>query len=357
MIKELLVVIGARPNFVKAAPLLKKLYFKNIKFKILHSGQHFDQTMSKNILKDLGIFKIDYKFKIKSKNSSERFSEILNNFRKFFLNKKFKAVIVFGDVNTSVCASIIAKNFNLNVFHIESGLRSFDSRMPEETNRIIIDHCSDLHFVTEESAYNNLTNEKFRPSTIKFVGNLMIENLIQNQINLKRNIITNKYVVVTIHRAENILNKKYLKKILVFLKEISKDYEVFFPLHPSTRKQIAKFDLSNYLKQKNFKILKPLSYLKFISLMKDSEFILTDSGGIQEEAAFLKKKIFTLRDNTERPITLVSKYNNLVKLENLNKSQIYNKLNIKNKSFVFKKWDLNVSDRIIKEINKFFNEN
>ena len=321
MIKELLVVIGARPNFIKAAPLVKKLYLKNIDFKVLHSGQHFDQTMSKNILKDLGINKIDYKFNIKSKNSSERFSEILINFRKFFLKNKFKAVIVFGDVNTSVCASVIAKNFNLNVFHVESGLRSFDSRMPEEANRIIIDHCSDLHFLTEESARYNLINEKFHSSTIKFVGNLMIENLIQNQVNLKKNTIGNRYVVTTIHRAENILNKKNLKKILIFLEKISKDYKVFFPLHPSTQKQIKKFGLNKYLKQKNFVILKPLSYLRFISLIKDSEFILTDSGGIQEEAAFLKKKIFTLRENTERPITLQSKYNNLSKLENLNKNQ------------------------------------
>lgn len=359
--KKLLIVIGARPNFIKAWPLVKKLENnKYFDFDIYHSGQHYDDNMSKNLLQQLKFPKIKYKNSLSSLEPSTKFSEIFYNFTKLLENYFFDGVIVFGDVNTTLSSALISKKKGLSVFHVESGLRSNDVRMPEEVNRIIIDHHSDLLFTTEKSANQNLLDEKFSKSKIKFVGNLMIETLLKNKKKIisKSNKFKKKnFLLITIHRAENIFSKDKLKIIVNLIVKFSKDYEIVFPLHPSTKNQIEKNELLEKLKNDNIHVVQPMDYFNFINLMINSKGIITDSGGIQEEACFLKKKIATLRNSTERPITLKSRYNKIFPYFN---NDLYEDINehlfkkYQNKNFKFKNWDLNTSDRIISELIKFY---
>lgn len=364
--KKVLFVIGARPNYIKSLPLIIKLKkSKKIKSFVLHSGQHYDDEMFSDFLKKIRFPKIDFQLKIpkKIKSSSARMAELMKNFKFFFSKYKFDAVIVFGDVNTTVAASLNAKKFDLPLFHVESGLRSFDPRTPEELNRIIVDNLSDLLFTTEKSANSNLLFEGIEKNKIKFVGNLMIENLI----NFKKffhkylkKIKDKEIILITFHRSENIVNSELMEKILEICFRLSNRYTIIWPLHPVNKSII----ISKYLTKKRIlkcnkdfiKFLKPLNYIKFISYIILSKCIISDSGGVQEEATFLKKRIITFRDFTERPITVKSGYNKLLRIKDLNYENVTSYINAKiKKKFNFEKWDKKVSYRIEKEIMNFLN--
>lgn len=359
MSKKIAVILGARPNFIKAASFLREAKnHSDFKFIVIHTGQHFDKEMSGIFFEQMKIPKPDIILKIKSNFHTERLGKIFDSLKKIFFKNKFDAVVVFGDVNSTLAGAIAAAKNNCKIIHIESGLRSHDRRMPEEINRVIVDHQSDLLFTTEPSARKNLIKEGISRSKIKHVGNLMIEsaiifkkNIDESEILNKLALIHKKYILVTIHRQENTDSKENLKVVISLLKEISKVSKVILPLHPGTKKIILEYGLEKEIN--NLHIIDPLSYFDFMHLMSKSLGVVTDSGGIQEETTYLKIPCCTLRDNTERPVTVDYGSNKLfpLKLESLEQMIKHLKTDFSNNKPI-KFWDKNVSKRIFKEIKK-----
>ena len=314
-IPKLLCVVGARPNFVKIAPLLNllKLSHPPVNVILVHTGQHFDYTLNQQLFSSLGISAPKHQLKLDYHSEVSQFSDIMIKFESVINEEKPNAILVVGDVNSTLSCALTASKKNIPLIHIESGLRSFDKNMPEEINRILTDQLSDLLFTTELSANINLQNEGIESNKVHFVGNIMIDSLLQNldksihytqtlskySVN-KSNI---KYILVTLHRKELLNNDIKIKQIILELKKISEDFEIIIPLHPRTHEKLKKLDLYNELNDFAI-ILPPVDYLEMLGLIKDSTIILTDSGGLQEEATILKKPCITLRDNTERPVTV-----------------------------------------------------
>lgn len=322
-------VAGTRPNFIKIAPIAKELTKRTITnkgeiskkkiidFKIIHTGQHYDYEMSKAFFDELEIPKPDYFLDSGSGSHSEQTAKIMLEFEKICIKERPDIVIVVGDVNSTLACSIVTKKLNLKVAHVEAGLRSKDMRMPEEINRIVTDSISDYLFVTEKSAILNLKKEGKKEKQIFFVGNVMIDTLFYHLNKLsgqskKKRLFNGNYAVVTLHRPSNVDSKQILKGILKALVYISRDIPVIFPAHPRTKKNLTEFGLLDIIKKNRIRLLAPLSYMKFLSLWKDSNLVLTDSGGLQEETTALGVPCFTLRENTERPITVDKGTNSLV---------------------------------------------
>lgn len=361
---ELAVIVGTRPNFVKAAPFFKEAK-KHPEFKLtlIHTGQHYDNNMSKIFFKELGLPNPNVSLDIKGELFTEKIGKMFNALSNFFAKNQFAAVILFGDVNSTLAGAIAASKNNQKIFHIESGLRSHDRRMPEEINRAIVDHLSDLLFTTEKDANANLTKEGISKSKIKFVGNIMIESLeifkdkienadILNKLNLK----PKDYLIATIHRQENTDDPIILKKILEILSTISSRFKIVFPLHPGTNGKILNFGFESYLK--NFQIIEPQGYFEFLKLVKESRGVITDSGGIQEETSHMRVPCCTLRDNTERPITLKLGSNKLFPIETANAKDVI--LHLEKKTFKKQKiplWDSGVTARIFTELENYFKLN
>lgn len=308
--KKIAVILGARPNFVKAAPFFKEAKkHPEFNFTLIHTGQHFDENMSKVFFDEMEIPKPDVMFDIKGDMHTEKIGKLFSALQQYFSDNHFDGVIVFGDVNSTLAGGIAAIKNNLKLIHVEAGLRSHDRRMPEEINRVIVDHLSDLLFTTEPSANENLKKEGVDDVRIKYVGNIMIESLeiFKDRINSSNilsdlSLLPKKYFVATIHRQENTDDPINLKKILEILSDINNNLQVVFPMHPGTKKKIESYGLNNYLK--DFKMTEPLGYFEFMKLVTESSGVITDSGGIQEETSHLGVPCATLRDNTERPITI-----------------------------------------------------
>ena len=350
MIKKLIFfVVGARPNFIKVAPLIRELKDSNqYKFKLIHTGQHYDKLMSSIFFEDLKIPYPDYNLEIHGESQNSQIAKIMLEFEKLCIKDIPDFVFVFGDVNSTLAASITAKKMNIQLIHYEAGLRSFDRDMPEEVNRLMCDSVVDYFLCTEDSAIQNLINEGKNPNNIFLVGNLMIDSLF-NQIKIQKNKAkNNNYAVVTMHRPSNVDNDLQLKKNIEIINAISNKISIVFPVHPRTKNKLKAFKLNN-----NIKIIDPLGYKDFIKLWSNSKFIITDSGGIQEETTALKIPCLTIRDNTERPITISLGSNTLVGSD---KNKILNTVDqiLKNqykKSFIPKFWDGMASKRIIKILN------
>lgn len=353
---KLAVIVGARPNFMKAAPLLNYLDKANdFQYDFIHSGQHFDAVMTTETLSALGAPLFDIVMEIPTGRSSIRYSRLLRNFKSFFERYKYDAVLVFGDVNTTVAATLAARENLLKVIHVESGLRSHDVSMPEEVNRIITDNYSQLHLCTELAAVNNLIEEGISENSIKLVGNLMIESLLRlsEKIGTTENKLIEIDILVTFHRAENIYSNN-LNKFCDFIIELAELKTVVFPMHPATKDQLKEKNIFRKLDTSKVNILPAQNYADFIKLMQSSKMVITDSGGIQEEAVFLNKPIITLRENTERPCTLESGLNILCPINEININKVMNHLNKNKKRKVeIPYWDSLVSERIIKEIRAF----
>ncbi len=319
-------VAGARPNFMKIAPLVHKIRKDNrgIEWKFVHTGQHYDYEMSKAFFNDFDLPEPDYFLNVGSGSHAEQTAKIMQRFEKTCLKERPDLIVVVGDVNSTLACSITAKKLNIKVAHIEAGLRSDDLSMPEEINRIVTDSISDYLFVTEKSGMRNLRKEGKKEEQIFFVGNIMIDTLYYGLEKLKklevdrlksrqiRKTVGSQYAVVTLHRPSNVDDEAKLKDILVALIEVSKDIDVYFPIHPRTRKNIEGFNLNYLFKNTNISIMSPLPYLEFLTLWKGASLVLTDSGGIQEETTALGIPCFTLRENTERPITVEEGTNILV---------------------------------------------
>ena len=323
--KKVFLVSGARPNFMKIAPIFRELkkYPEEFEAIIIHTGQHYDYEMSKIFFEDLNIPEPNIYLGVGSGNHGEQTGKIMIEFEKVCLKEPPDLVIVVGDVNSTLAAALVAVKLHIQLAHIEAGLRSFDRIMPEEINRILTDVVSDFLFTTCEDGDLNLKREGIPESKIFLVGDVMVDTLFDNQEKVDSvqkykdfGLVSKEYALLTLHRAENVTTKDKLRNILEALNEIVKEIPIIFPAHPGTLKQIKKFGLSDYFcdndEPKKIRWIKPLGYIEFQSLLKNSRLVLTDSGGMQEETSVLNIPCLTLRENTERPITLTKGTNVLV---------------------------------------------
>jgi UDP-N-acetylglucosamine 2-epimerase (non-hydrolysing) len=378
MKKKILSVVGARPNFMKLAPVAGELrkYRKQITHRIVHTGQHYDYKLSQVFFRDLDMPKPDIYLGVGSASHAEQTAKIIVEFEKIVLKEKPDMVLVFGDVNSTiacslVCSKIIDKNGKaLPVAHIESGLRSFDKSMPEEINRIVTDALSEILFVTEKVGVENLINEGVDKKRIFLVGDTMVDALIQFRSKFRSSGILGKlklkkgeYALATIHRPGNVDDKRNLAKIISIFQKIAAqaerfnpDFKIVFPVHPRTMKMINTFGLTSKLASiENIVVEEPAGYTDFIKLLIDSKFVMTDSGGIQEEATFLKIPCLTLRDSFERLETLELGTNTLCSLnERLTLLKVNEIFSGKyKKGRVPKLMDGKASNRIVKVISNY----
>jgi UDP-N-acetylglucosamine 2-epimerase (non-hydrolysing) len=308
---KVLHVVGARPNFMKLAPVYKAVKTKKIKQLIVHTGQHYNTNMSEVFFKELNIPKPDFNLEVGSGSQVVQVAKIMISLEPIIIKNKPDLVILYGDVNSTVAAALVCSKLQTKIAHVEAGLRSFDETMPEEINRIITDRVSDIFFTTSIEANYNLKKEGVDQKKIHLVGNVMIDTLTQFINTYPKNPIktTDEYAVVTIHRPSNVDNPKNLRIIIKKLTEISSYLDLYFSVHPRTKDR-----LSAILKDQNNNIhlLDPLGYIEFLNLIKKSKMVITDSGGIQEETTFLGIPCLTLRKNTERPVTISLGTNTLI---------------------------------------------
>ncbi|MFZ6033682.1 MAG: non-hydrolyzing UDP-N-acetylglucosamine 2-epimerase [Melioribacter sp.] len=357
---KIISVVGARPNFMKIAPFKRAIdeitsSGRRIDHILVHTGQHYDEKMSKIFFEDLELPKPDFYLGVGGGSHAEQTAKIMIEFEKVLLNEKPNLVVVVGDVNSTLACSLTAVKMGIKVAHIESGLRSFDRTMPEEINRIVTDSISDFLFVSEPSGIKNLYNEGVTSEKVFFVGNVMIDSLKYylnkngtGELFNKNNIAPHQYCLVTLHRPSNVDNPENLDKIIGLLNNISNKLTVFFPVHPRTSKNIEKYNLSQKLNS-NIILSEPVGYLDFINLLKEAKFVLTDSGGIQEETTWLGIPCITLRNTTERPVT-VDEGTNYLAGEDVERAFYYvqeiMKGNVK-KGNIPELWDGNAAKRII----------
>lgn len=316
---SILCVVGARPNFMKMAPIMAALGDLRPRpaLSLVHTGQHYDAAMNHQYFEALGIPQPDINLEVGSASHAIQTAEVMRRFEPVLDAKTPSAVLVVGDVNSTLACALVAAKKGVPVIHVEAGLRSFDRAMPEEINRILTDQISDLLFITESSGRANLLREGIAESRIHFVGNVMIDTLRRN---LERAVPLSQilkdagredflggntgYAVLTMHRPSNVDDPAILRTLLETVLEISRRLPVIFPMHPRTRAMIEKFGLEEMLDVPGLLQLPPMGYLEMLGLMKDARVMLTDSGGIQEETTALGVPCITLRNNTERPITV-----------------------------------------------------
>ncbi|GBD89452.1 UDP-2,3-diacetamido-2,3-dideoxy-D-glucuronate 2-epimerase [bacterium BMS3Abin04] len=326
--KKVISVVGARPNFMKIAPIHRAFqkYKNHVKHLICHTGQHYDEKMSKVFFDDLELPKPDFYLGIGSGSHAEQTAKVMIEFEKILIQEKPDLVLVVGDVNSTIACSLTAAKLHIKIVHVEAGLRSFDKMMPEEINRVLTDSISDYLFVTEKSGMENLMHEGVPDSKVFFVGNVMIDSLAYylNKTNgamlSKFGLEPGKYVLVTLHRPSNVDSKEQLTKLINMLNRVSEKRKVLFPIHPRTLKNLKEYNLLDE-DNKNLILTDPIGYIDFLSLTKNAELILTDSGGIQEESTYLGVQCITLRTSTERPVTVEIGTNQLLGTD-LNKAEL-----------------------------------
>lgn len=318
-------VAGARPNFMKIAPLWHVLKRRENKFEtqIVHTGQHYDYVMSEIFFRHLGLPKPDFFLEVGSGTHGYQTGQVLMRFEELLIERRPDIVIVVGDVNSTIAVALASVKLGISVAHIEAGLRSFDMDMPEEINRVLTDRISDLLFASEPSGLRNLIVEGVDKEHIHLVGNLMIDSLKHNLREIraddtaeKMGLKDEKFGLATIHRPSNVDMEPALRQVLAVLLEASKRGKLVFPAHPRTLKNIEKFGLKNEFRSiENLMIIEPIGYFYFINLMIHSSYVLTDSGGIQEETTWLGIPCITLRKNTERPLTIEEGTNRVTGLD------------------------------------------
>jgi UDP-N-acetylglucosamine 2-epimerase (non-hydrolysing) len=310
-VNHILHVVGARPNFVKAAPVLRAIRERGMRQTLVHTGQHYDGNMSDVFFTQLDIPEPDFNLEVGSGSHASQTAEIMRRFEPVVLERKPDLTLVYGDVNSTVAAALVCSKLLIPVGHVEAGLRSFDRTMPEEINRIVTDRLSDVLFTPSEDGDANLLREGVPKETIHFVGNVMIDSLIRllpAARNCPKNGFPERFALVTLHRPSNVDDFETLRELLNSLAKVSKDLNIVFPVHPRTRQRITEFGIDS----QNLRLLDPLPYIEFLSLQTRAAVVITDSGGIQEETTYLGVPCLTLRPNTERPITVTSGTNILV---------------------------------------------
>ena len=318
---NLLLIAGARPNFMKVAPLMKELskHALQARAQIVHTGQHYDADMSDVFFADLGLGRPDRFLGVGSGSHAQQTAKVMIEFEQVCLQERPDLVVVVGDVNSTMACAITAKKLCIPVAHVEAGLRSRDWSMPEEINRIVTDAISDFLFTSSRDADLNLLGEGIPRERIHFVGNVMIDTLLalltkaEGRETLDRfQVKEGNYATLTLHRPSNVDDRETLSGIVDVLIELSAELTIVWPIHPRSKKNLEKFDLWPRLEQcKTIKLSPPLSYLDMLALNRKARLILTDSGGLQEEATILRVPCVTLRDNTERPVTVEAGCNRL----------------------------------------------
>jgi UDP-N-acetylglucosamine 2-epimerase (non-hydrolysing) len=321
-------VVGARPNFMKMAPILRALaaHQPPIPALLVHTGQHYDHGMSHQLFADLGLPTPDINLEVGSGSHAVQTAEVMKRFEPVIDEHKPSCVLVVGDVNSTLACTLVAVKRTVPVAHVEAGLRSYDRKMPEEINRVLTDQVADRLYTTERSAADNLLREGVAAERVVFTGNVMIDSLLESRDRARSEADTlrthgldaallnhaNGYAVVTMHRPSNVDDAAVLRELLETLSTVSKQLPLVFAMHPRTRTNIERFGLGGLLDPAAVAILPPQGYLEMVGLMAGAKMVLTDSGGLQEETTALGVPCLTMRENTERPITVEQGTNTMV---------------------------------------------
>lgn len=352
-------VVGARPNFMKAAPVYRALARAGFDQVLVHTGQHYDAQMSDVFFQTLEIPAPDESLNVGSGSHAQQTAAIMSKFEPVVLARKPDVVLVYGDVNSTVAAALVCAKLGVRIGHVEAGLRSFDREMPEEINRLVTDQLSDLLFTPSPDGDENLKREGVAPEKIHLVGNVMIDTLVQflpkaEELfgGLKEKLSLDRFGLITLHRPSNVDDETVFLPMLKALDELSRDLPLIFPVHPRTRDR-----WSQQLKQSNpnLQTVEPLGYLEFLALQKHAAVVITDSGGIQEETTYLGTPCLTLRENTERPITITAGTNVLIGRDwKMLREEFAKALNGHRKqSRQIPLWDGHASDRIAEILSRY----
>lgn len=359
---KVLLIAGARPNFMKVAPIYAEMKRRSSEFTpmIVHTGQHYDAAMSDAFFDDLGMPKPDIHLGVGSASHAVQTAKIMTEFEPVALEQKPDWVLVVGDVNSTIACALVCAKLGVKVAHVEAGLRSRDRTMPEEINRILTDAISDLLFTTSQDADENLKNEGVAADKIRFVGNVMIDSLLEHLKLAEQSNVRNElgvdgkdYAVLTLHRPSNVDDKNVFGSILDALLAIAEKLPIIFPVHPRTRARIDEFGFADKISNSNIRLIEPLGYLDFMRLYSSAKLVLTDSGGLQEETTVLGIPCLTLRHNTERPITIEMGTNVLVGTDTENIKQAASDA-LNNRTSTSAKipplWDGKTAERICNEL-------
>ena len=315
---HILHVVGARPNFMKAAPVLRALGKENVRQMLVHTGQHYDAAMSHVFFSQLEMPQPDLNLEVGSASHAQQTAAVMLALEPVLLDRKPDLVLVYGDVNSTLAAALVSSKLGIRVGHVEAGLRSFDRTMPEETNRVLTDRISDLLFTPSVDGDENLLREGIDPSRIHRVGNVMIDTLVRLLPRAKENLtaeLPSPYALVTLHRPSNVDDLPWLRDLLATLVDLSSKLHVIFPVHPRTRQRLAELKTVSAVDadfSSRLQLLDPQPYVEFLALQRHAAVVITDSGGIQEETTFLGVPCLTVRENTERPVTISQGTNRLV---------------------------------------------
>ena len=350
-------VVGARPNFMKVAPIVEAMKRRPQEFQplIVHTGQHYDAQMSDAFFRDLGLPEPDVYLDVGSGSHAVQTAAVMQRFEPVVLAEQPDWVVVVGDVNSTLACSLLCAKLRVKVAHVEAGLRSRDRTMPEEINRVLTDQIADLLLTPSPDADANLLAEGIPAERIRFVGNVIIDSLYAHLERAKTSTVRERlgvkgkdYGVLTLHRPSNVDDASTLTRILSALEKISKHLPIIFPAHPRTRRNIMEFGLTERIEgMSNLRLIEPLGYLDFLRLFSGARLVLTDSGGIQEETTALNIPCLTLRENTERPITVEMGTNNVVGTDTERiVSAAFHALDVKRES-VPPLWDGQAADRIL----------
>jgi UDP-N-acetylglucosamine 2-epimerase (non-hydrolysing) len=359
---KITIIAGARPNFMKIAPIIHAIQKakesgKEISFRLVHTGQHYDKKMSTTFFEELNIPHPSVNLECGGGSQAEQTAAILVSFEKELLENPADLVLVVGDVTSTMACAIVAKKLNTKVAHVEAGIRSFDITMPEEINRMVTDSITDYFFTTSEIANENLRKEGAFENQIFYVGNVMIDTLLKNESRFQKpelfdnfNLQNKNYFVLTMHRPANVDEVNKLKLLMDEIVNNTRGFPIVFPIHPRTAKLFSDLGITS----PNLKVVEPLGYLEFNYLVKNAKAVITDSGGITEETTVMGVPCLTLRDNTERPETITIGTNELVGTnpENIKPALDLLFANKWKKGGIPNLWDGNAAERIIDEILK-----
>lgn len=369
--RKIILVVGARPNFMKIAPLMYALEGnENWETILVHTGQHYDEKMSGQFFKELDIRMPDINLNIGSCSHAQQTARIMMGFEEVCIQKNPDFVLVVGDVNSTAACTLVASKMGIKTIHYEAGLRSNDRTMPEEINRLVTDAISDYFITTSDDASINLLKENVPDDKIFMLGNLMIDTLVKQlplaekeeldfqllnrsgRITIGKHFENKNYGVLTFHRPSNVDSFENLSELIGTVGKLSQMLPLIFPIHPRTYKNIVTLGLKDILKEyENLYIIEPLGYLQFIHLVRRSKFVVTDSGGIQEETTYLKIPCLTVRPNTERPITILVGSNKLIKLGQIEKEVTEILEGRAKKGNIPKFWDGKTAERIVETLD------
>lgn len=362
---QITLVVGARPNFMKAAPLLRELSKQADKINavLIHTGQHYSPKLSQLFFDELKLPEPDIYLNVGSSSHAQQTADIMVALEKIWIKASPDLVIVFGDINSTMAAAIVAAKGGIKLAHVEAGLRSFDPDMPEEINRIVTDRLSDFLFVSEQSGMDNLAREGVSDGKVFYTGNIMIDSLVysleackQTTILESLSLTPGKYAVMTMHRPSNVDDTDQLRRLLSVISELSCELPMIFPCHPRTQKEMRGMVPLNEFPDSQLKIIEPVGYLEFLRLQSEAKYVLTDSGGIQEETTYLGVPCITIRKNTERPATVEIGTNVLTGPDpDKIRSEVRRVLDGNSKKgSIPKHWDGQTATRIVKHIIEIF---